>query len=288
MATKTTEVTFTATDSLSGFAAAGCKTGTSSSSTEGNPVVGAALPSRMWPATSAAAGAATHSLKIDKTAPVASASAISNGSAYTAGTWTKHDVVVSYDCTDALSGPTGDPANDTVSTESATGSASGTCTDNAGNSATATFSPIKIDKTAPVASVSAISNGSAYTAGTWTKHDVVVSYDCTDALSGPTGDPANDTVSTESATGSASGTCTDNAGNSATATFSPIKIDKTAPVASASAISNGSAYTAGTWTKHDVVVSYDCTDALSGPTGDPANDTVSTESATGSRRGRVP
>src|SRR5439155_467907 len=175
--------------------------------------------------------------KIDKTKPVASASATSNGSPYTVDTWTNHDVVVSYGCVDGLSGVPTTPGNDTVSTESATGSASGTCTDRAGNSDTATFSPIKIDKTKPVASASATSNGSPYTVDTWTNHDVVVSYGCVDGLSGVPTTPGNDTVSTESATGSASGTCTDRAGNSDTATFSPIKIDKTKPVASASATS---------------------------------------------------
>ncbi len=44
---------------------------------------------------------------------------------------------------------------------------------------------------------------------TWTNQNVVVSYGCTDGLSGVATTPAADTVSTESATGSASGNCVD-------------------------------------------------------------------------------
>jgi hypothetical protein len=290
-------------------------------------------------------------IKIDKTDPLVSASAVSAGSEYLAGAWTRNDVLVGYTCSDDLSGVASTPADDTVSAETASGSASGTCLDEAGNSSSASFAPIRIDKTAPSVefsgaapaanpsgwhdsdvtatftatdalsgfapsgssrsvevessgqgdpvlvespaftdlagntaaagaatkgfridktdpsiSVSAVSGGSAYSAGTWTNQDVVVSYACSDALSGVAASAGDedDTVSAESASGSASGTCLDEAGNSASASFSPIKIDKTDPSVSASAVSGGSEYLAGAWTRNDVVVSYTCSDDLSG------------------------
>jgi len=312
-------------------------------------------------------------IKIDRTAPSASASAVSGGGEYLAGTWTRNDVVVSYACSDDLSGVASTPTDDTLIAESASASASGTCVDEAGNSSSAFFGPIKMDKTAPsveftgatpaanapgwhdsdvtvtfeatdalsgfapsglsrsaevVSSgegdpvlvqspaftdlagntaaagaatrafridktdpsivVSAVSGGSPYSAGTWTNQDVTVSYECSDALSGvaATPDDDDDTVSAESASGSASGTCYDEAGNSSPASFSPIRIDKTAPTISASAVSGGDPYAAGTWTNQDVVVSYACSDALSGVAGGADDDdAVSTESASGSASG---
>ena len=99
----------------------------------------------------------------------------------------------------------------------------------------ASFGPIKIDKTKPTLTSAATSppGGSAYNAGTWTRFSVEVTFDCQDALSGVAADTVPDeTVSTEGENQSVTsmGACTDAAGNEADPeTFSNIDIDKTKP-----------------------------------------------------------
>ncbi|MGH2785923.1 MAG: PxKF domain-containing protein, partial [Actinomycetota bacterium] len=178
--------------------------------------------------------------------------------------WNNAAVTVIWDCADALSGATADSDSDTVSGEGAGQTADGSCSDVAGNSASASRDGINIDTTAPSASASATANGSPYTAGTWTKYDVVVTFGCTDALSG-VGSVTDPATLGEGADQSASGTCTDKAGNSAGASFDDIDVDKTAPVASASAkTADDVTYAGGSWTNQSVTVTFDCTDALSG------------------------
>ena len=94
------------------------------------------------------------------------------------------------------------------------------------------------DTTPPTITATATSNGSAYVGGTWTRFDVVVHFTCVDNPGGSgvaalTGDQ---TVSTEGADQSRTGTCTDKAGNSATVTFGGIDIDKTPPTVTATAL----------------------------------------------------
>jgi hypothetical protein len=141
--------------------------------------------------------------------------------------------------------------------------------DAAGNSGSDDES-VKIDKTKPVITATATkSGGGAYTAGTWTNQSVTVSFSCAEAGSVQSGIATNTvggggTQSSETSNGSFTntGTCTDAAGNAAdSVTFSPIKIDKTKPVISATATAGASAYTAGTWTNQSVTVSFSCAEA---------------------------
>jgi hypothetical protein len=191
---------------------------------------------------------------VDTTPPTASATvspaANDNG-------WHNSNVTVSFSGSDALSGIASCAADVILSSEGSGQSASGTCTDNAGNvSATATASGINIDKTAPTASASV----SPPAVNGWHNSDVTVSFSGSDALSGIASCAADVVLSSEGTGQSASGTCTDNAGNvSATATASGINIDKTAPVVSVTGVEDeayilGSVPTAG----------CDTTDALSG------------------------
>ncbi|MBI4504222.1 MAG: hypothetical protein HY691_01695 [Chloroflexi bacterium] len=99
------------------------------------------------------------SVHVDATAPTITASAKkADGSTYIAGTWTNQSVTVAFTCTDSGSGVASVTDPITVSTEGVTSSVSGTCTDNAGNSASASFGPIKIDKTSPALTVSCSPN----------------------------------------------------------------------------------------------------------------------------------
>ncbi len=132
-------------------------------------------------------------------------------------------------------------------------------TDEAGNSETAQMLVIRIDKTAPVLTSEATAGGNPYTAGTWTNQNVVVSFDCTDAVSGVASVTQPITLSSEGENQTANGVCTDVAGNSANASSVNIKIDKTAPVITITAPTSGSYLL-----NQAVTTSYTCTDGSSG------------------------
>jgi hypothetical protein len=103
-------------------------------------------------------------------------------------------------------------------------------TDNAGNTESAQTLTVRLDKTAPTIGGSA---SPAPNANGWNSTPVTVTFTCSDGNSGlAAGSPPNPTVlSTEGVDQSATGTCTDLAGNSASATVSNIDIDLTAPEA---------------------------------------------------------
>jgi len=87
------------------------------------------------------------------------------------------------------------------------------------------------DETLPSISVTAVNeDGTPYRAGTWTNQTVTVKYTCSDTESGIASCPADQVFSIEGTIPETTGTATDNWGNSATASFGPIQIDKTAPV----------------------------------------------------------
>ncbi|HET9915367.1 MAG TPA: HYR domain-containing protein, partial [Anaerolineales bacterium] len=90
------------------------------------------------------------------------------------------------------------------------------------NSASAT---VKIDQTGPTITYTSRTVPS----GSWTNTDVTVNWSCTDTTSGPVAASVSQTVMTEGAGQSATGVCTDNAGNTASDTQGGINIDKTAP-----------------------------------------------------------
>jgi hypothetical protein len=105
-------------------------------------------------------------VKIDATKPTIAASAKkADNSAYTAGTWTNQNVTVQYACTDPGAPATGSgvascEADQSFTAEGVTASTSGSASDNAGNTDSTTFGPIKIDKTAPTVVITQV-NGSA-------------------------------------------------------------------------------------------------------------------------------
>jgi hypothetical protein len=202
----------------------------------------------------------TATVKIDTVKPTASADATPapNGNG-----WNNSDVTVTFTGSDATSGLAAcDPAA-VLSSEGAGQSASGSCTDNAGNvSDPSTASGINIDKTKPI-----ISGDRAPAANIhgWNNTDVSVSFTCSDALSGVDSDSvAGATLTGEGAGQSVTntGSCTDKAGNTAdTATVSDINIDKTAPsvtgTPSRAADHNG-------WYTSAFSVDWNGTDGLSG------------------------
>lgn len=183
-------------------------------------------------------GTASQSVTVkrDATAPAATATASP------AASWTNSDVTVSFSGTDAMSGVGSCSAPVVLSTEGAGQTASGTCTDNAGNVSAPATATVNIDKTAPTAIATA---APAPNANGWNNTDVTVTFTGTDGLSG-IASCTTPAVLGEGAGQSATGTCTDNAGNvSAPATASNINVDKTAPVVAVTGVTDGATYIVG-------------------------------------------
>jgi hypothetical protein len=161
-------------------------------------------------------------LQGDSTPPTITASATSNGSPYTAGTWTNNDVAVHFTCVDdeGGSGVASTTPDQTVSTEGDGQSVSGDCTDNVGNTASASFTGIRIDKTAPAATfdaaASGVSDGATYP---WDSTPAAPTCTATDATSGPDGCIVTG-YSTTLGTHTLTATAKDQAGNTGSSTLS--------------------------------------------------------------------
>jgi hypothetical protein len=167
-----------------------------------------------------------NSINIDKTKPTATATPSPVANAYG---WNNTDVTVTFNGTDALSGIASCTAATTLGSEGAGQSASGSCTDKAGNiSDPANASGINIDKTPPKIVSGTPPAGTPYLLN----QSVTPSFSCTDALSGfassnsgsASGPSAADcsgpaTVNTSTVGSHTYGTmtATDKAGNAATA-----------------------------------------------------------------------
>jgi hypothetical protein len=151
-------------------------------------------------------------------------------------------------------------------------------TDFAGNVETAKTVSIKVDKTPPAISAlrTPASNGNG-----WNNSDVSVAFQCADAVSGLAADspPAPIVLSAEGANQSASGACTDLAGNTASATIGGINIDKTPPSMVCGAVPNH------LWPpNHKLVpvnISVTVSDALSGPNGFTLTSAINSEPDSG-------
>jgi CheY-specific phosphatase CheX len=188
------------------------------------------------------ASATKTGISIDKTAPTISDGGPTPASPNGTNGWYKTSVSNHFTVSDGVggSGPNAActsafPAD--VSTGVAEGSAvkatSPGCTDVAGNTAAGRDSAaFKIDLTAPSVSNVTVKNAdnTTYTVGTWTKQSVTVGWNCSDAGSGVVKVSDSSTISSDTATGSVTPRCDDNAGNATNGTaVSPIKVDKTAP-----------------------------------------------------------
>lgn len=206
---------------------------------------------------------------LDRTSPTISASQ----SPPAVSGWNNSTVTVTFACADGLSGVQSCTAPVSLAAETGGTDVPGTAVDNAGNTASTTHGPVRIDLTAP--SISAAPLESANGAG-WYAQPVTVRFTCTDALSGIATCPGDLVVSTEGAGQSASGTATDVAGNSASASADGLNIDQTAP-----SIDGARAPAANMfgWNNGSVTVSFTCTDALSGVQSCPSDQTLSGEGA---------
>jgi hypothetical protein len=207
-------------------------------------------------------GAAPLTVKLDKTAPTAALSV-------TAGTpgddgWYTSNVTIHTSGTDGGSGIDSCTADQTQDTDTGGTIFNGSCTDNAGLETLAEALTIKLDKTAPTASLSVTgtegSNG-------WYTSNVIVATSGTDATSGATC-TADQTQTTETTGETFNGSCRNGAGLTTNATSLTVKLDKSAPV-----ITPVITGTAGTspWYTSNVDVDWTVEDGISGvPASDDA------------------
>jgi hypothetical protein len=218
----------------------------------------------------------THTLNIDKTAPVMISAAVPLPNA--AG-WNNSAVTVSFDCQDPLSGNASCSAPTTVSAEGQDQIVTGQASDIADNTASLNHT-LSVDLTPPVMASTALPLPNA--AG-WNNSAVTVSFDCQDPLSGNASCSAPTTVSAEGQGQVVTGQASDIADNS-TSLNHTLSLDLTAPeistTLSAPANLNG-------WYNADVTTTFICSDLLSGYANCPLPFTLIMEGASQAISGSV-
>ncbi|MGH9137524.1 MAG: hypothetical protein ACRD0G_10815 [Acidimicrobiales bacterium] len=147
--------------------------------------------------------------------------------------WNSDPVTVRFACHDATSGVASCPDDTTLSDDGAQQTVTGTATDRVGHAATTTVGPVNIDTTSPEVAatpdrapdaVDANGNG-------WYNRPVTITFSGTDATSGIAScDPPVTYGAPDGASHTVTGSCTDLAGNIASATFGPFAFDDTAPI----------------------------------------------------------
>jgi hypothetical protein len=168
--------------------------------------------------------AAELAFKYDATAPEATATA--DRSADQNG-WYNHPLTVSWTGEDNLSGIDACTTAETYGgPDAANVNLPGHCMDSAGNVSLDDTYSFGYDATGPAITQVGLT---AANADGWNNTNVTVTWSCDDALSGASSRTDLKTISAEGENQSATGTCTDLAGNSASATQAGINIDKTAP-----------------------------------------------------------
>jgi hypothetical protein len=179
----------------------------------------------------------SHTWTVDTAPPTIQ---FTNRTTPNAAGWNNTNVTVNWSCADALSGPALPSVSQSLTTEGADLSATGTCTDLAGNTASNTQTGIKIDKTGPTTTDNSTTIGN-----TWRNADATVTLTPSAAISGAkatyyTVDGSAPTTSSAQGTSVAlttTGTYTvkyftvDNAGNAEAVQTAgtQIRIDKTSP-----------------------------------------------------------
>jgi microsomal dipeptidase-like Zn-dependent dipeptidase len=220
-----------------------------------------------------ATATAPVTFNIDKTPPAITATQLP--AANSAG-WNNTNVNVIFSASDSLSGVSGPSTTTSVLSGEGTGlSTSATFTDIAGNSTTSTYAGVNIDKTPPT--ISFLERLPGANANGWNNSNITASWACADVLSGATQPTISQTLSSEGADQSLTGSCFDVAGNVASNTVSGLNLDKTPPLIAVS--QRVPAPNAAGWNNQNVTVTWSCTDSLSGAVVPAISQTLSTEGA---------
>jgi hypothetical protein len=176
--------------------------------------------------------ATVDGVNIDTTAPTLTGTATTEPNTYG---WYKGDVTINWIGQDGLSGidPATQPADSVITGEGASlGAGPVSISDKAGNVTSASVTGIQIDRTPPHISGATVNDDgtprSANAAG-WFNSAVRVHFTCGDALSGVQECGSDVVLDHDGMNLSASGTATDKADNSATASVGGIDIDSQAP-----------------------------------------------------------
>ena len=183
--------------------------------------------------------------------------------------WNNRNVTVTFQCVGGVA-PVQCPAQQTVSTEGANQSITGTATDANGNTST-TSVQVSISILPPIITLTATPSPNV---GGWSKTPVTVSFSCSASVAPITSCPNPQTKSQQGTGQAVSGTVTDAAGNTAT-TGVTLNLDLTPPTVTISLSpppQNGINTTS-------VTVSFSCSDALSGIASCPAPIFVGTPGA---------
>ena len=155
--------------------------------------------------------------------------------------WYISDITVTWSITDPESAVNSSTGCDTVVLSTDTAGTTLTCTASSNGGSNSQSIALKRDATSPTATVSV----PAPNTNGWHGSSVTATFAGADALSGVAGCTAPMTLN-EGANQSASGSCTDNAGNSSTsAVASGINVDLTPPVVSVLGVVNGASYPLG-------------------------------------------
>ena len=217
---------------------------------------------------------------VDVSPPHITAVATTDGGApYVAGTSTPQNVTVRFECDDALSGVVSVDGPVRFTNEGNDQFATGRCTDRAGNTAIATFSPVWIFRPPLYIEIKAFGdNGNRYALGSWARL-VNVTFVCVAQFGVHIQNPGFATFNTEGTNQQTTSTCFNQDGSiAATTTFGPVNIDRTPPVVQAQTVTaDGVPYVPGTPTSRNVIVSFSCQDALSGVATVNAPVTITTE-----------
>ena len=244
----------------------GCDTATLSTETTGTTLT--------CTATSAGGTAsASVTIKLDKTAPAVQL-AVTAGAPGLDG-WYTSDVTVTTTSSESVSAPVVCTSPQTVSDETAGVTLNGSCTNDAGLTASATPLTVKLDKTPPTAALSVVA-GTAGTNG-WYTSDVTVRTTGDDSMSGPVTCTADQSQTTETTGTVFNGSCTNAAGLTTQAAPLTVKLDKTPPTATLAV----SAWTLGAngWYTGDVTVHTSGDDTVSGGVTCTADQVQSTDTA---------
>jgi hypothetical protein len=197
----------------------------------------------------------TKQLKVDATPPTTS---VAPDRAPNGAGWYRSGVTLTWNGTDSTSGLASCTAPLTYSApDTSAVSKSGTCQDNAGNSSSAALT-LHYDSTAPTTTPAP---SPAPNANGWLNSAVQVTWNGSDGTSGIASCSAKSTYSSPDTGGTTlNGSCTDNAGNSGSASFT-VKLDTGAPTTTAAPMRapNGAG-----WFNSAVTISGSGSDALSG------------------------